>query len=83
VQEYHGKIKDAKDGVNVLIADSKQASSKINKEACDRMMQNLIGSRKENTEINSNNIISNTNRKLNKSAPVPEQLHMTWQKDTK
>jgi hypothetical protein len=53
----------------------------INKEACERMVKNLIAS-----NPNINNPVQNNSsqgKKLNKSVPIPEQIHMNWQKDIK
>jgi hypothetical protein len=49
-----------------------QYNSNINKEACDRMIKNSISS-KDDSNV----------RKLKKSIPVPENVHLNWQKNLK
>jgi hypothetical protein len=56
-------------------------NSGVNKEACERIVKNILAS---NPNIN-NQQSTNTSqgKKLNKSVPIPEQIHMNWQKDIK
>lgn len=51
-----------------------QQTSNINKEACDRIIKNLIQSKED---------VQDNTRKVKKAVPVPDTVHLNWQKSLK
>ncbi len=72
VQEFYKKIEDTK---STPVINTNE--SNINKEACERMIKNII-----NSGNNNKSDKSDTNyKKVKKSVPIPDSVHINWQKN--